>query len=64
MQKIIIAGGGSAGWMAASYLAKFNKDYEVTVIEAPGIPIIGVGESVTPHVDAFLQISISLDTNG
>jgi tryptophan 7-halogenase len=53
MQKIIIAGGGSAGWMAASYLAKFNKDYEVTVIEAPGIPIIGVGESVTPHVDAF-----------
>jgi tryptophan halogenase len=55
MQKIVIVGGGAAGWMTASYLAKFNKDFEVTVVEAPGIPIIGVGESVTPHVDAFFH---------
>jgi len=55
MKKIVIVGGGAAGWMTASYLAKFNKDLEVTVVEAPGIPIIGVGESVTPHVDAFFQ---------
>jgi len=55
MQKIVIVGGGAAGWMTASYLAKFNKDFEITVIESPGIPIIGVGESVTPHVMAFYQ---------
>ena len=53
--KIVIVGGGSAGWMTAGYLSKFHGDCEITVIESDNIPTIGVGESVTPHVDLFLQ---------
>jgi len=53
--KIIIIGGGTAGWMTAAHLATFNKDCEITLIESGKIPIIGVGESVTPHVSAFFR---------
>ena len=52
--KIVIVGGGSAGWLTAGYLSKFHRDCEIEVIESDKIPIIGVGESVTPHVDFFL----------
>jgi 2-polyprenyl-6-methoxyphenol hydroxylase-like FAD-dependent oxidoreductase len=55
MKKIVIVGGGAAGWMTASYLAKFHDDAEVCLIESASIPTIGVGESVTPHVSAFLS---------
>jgi tryptophan halogenase len=55
MKKIIIVGGGAAGWMTASYLAKFHKNLDITVIESPSIPTIQVGESVTPHVSAFFK---------
>jgi len=50
---IVIIGGGTAGWMAAGFLKKKNPDYNITLIESPGIPKIGVGESVTPHVAVF-----------
>jgi tryptophan halogenase len=55
MKKIVIVGGGAAGWMTASYLATFHKDLDITVIESPAIPTIQVGESVTPHVSAFFR---------
>jgi hypothetical protein len=45
MQKIIIVGGGSAGWMTASTLIKAFPDKDITLIESPKIPIVGVGES-------------------
>jgi len=51
--KVIIVGGGSAGWMAAGWLTKKNNNLDITVIESPNIPKIGVGESVTPHVASF-----------
>ena len=53
--KVIIVGGGTAGWMTAGWLAKKNPEVSVTVIESPDIPIIGVGESVTPHVASFFK---------
>jgi len=43
--KIIIVGGGSAGWMTASTLIKAFPNKNITVIESPEIPTIGVGES-------------------
>lgn len=52
--KIVIVGGGSAGWLTAGYLSKFHTDCEIELIESENIPTIGVGESVTPHVDLFL----------
>lgn len=51
--KVVIIGGGTAGWMAAAYLAKKGK--QVTLIESPDIKKIGVGESVTPHLKHFFD---------
>jgi tryptophan halogenase len=53
--KIVIVGGGTAGWMAAAYYSKFVKNCEIIVIESSKIPRIGVGESVTPHVAQFFK---------
>jgi len=55
MKKLVIVGGGTAGWLTAAYLKKFNTDLDITLIESPDIPKIGVGESVTPHVAAFFH---------
>lgn len=54
-KKIVIIGGGTAGWMAAGYLSKYRGGNNITVIESPTIPKIGVGESVTPHVANFFD---------
>jgi len=53
--RIIIVGGGTAGWMTAAYLAKYKISNDITVIEPADIPRIGVGESVTPHVARFFE---------
>ena len=53
--KIVIVGGGSAGWLTAGYLSKFHSDCDIELIESETVPTIGVGESVTPHVDFFLK---------
>lgn len=53
--KIVIVGGGTAGWIAASYLAKEkNPNYKITVVESLNIPIIGAGEGVTGLFTYFL----------
>lgn len=41
--------------MTAGYLSMFRAGCEIIVIESGDIPTIGVGESVTPHVDLFFQ---------
>lgn len=43
--KITIVGGGSAGWMTAAFLIRSFPEKEITLIESPDIPIVGVGES-------------------
>lgn len=45
VNKIVIVGGGSAGWMSASALIKAYPEIDISVIESPNIPIVGVGES-------------------
>jgi tryptophan halogenase len=47
--KIVIVGGGTAGWLSALYMSLFNKDMnnEVVLIESSKIPIIGAGEGST-----------------
>ncbi|OYY92135.1 MAG: tryptophan halogenase [Sphingomonas sp. 28-66-16] len=58
-RRIVILGGGTAGWMAATLFAqawgrmKGTGQAEVTVIESPEIGIIGVGEGSTPQLRAF-----------
>lgn len=51
IRSIVIVGGGTAGWMAASYLGKaLSGQAAITVVEAPTIPRIGVGEATVPNL--------------
>ncbi len=55
--KIVILGGGTAGWMAANLMAKrwANKPIEITLVESPSVGIIGVGEGSTPTLKRFFE---------
>ncbi len=53
MKKVLIVGGGTAGWMSAAFLSK--KGFNVTLIESKTIPIIGVGESTLPAMTTFCK---------
>jgi hypothetical protein len=51
IKNIVVLGGGTAGWMTASYLGKaLGETARITVLEAPAIPKIGVGEATVPNL--------------
>ena len=56
-QRLVILGGGTAGWMAACLIAHRwgQSGTLVTVIESPDIGIIGVGEGSTPQLKAMFD---------
>lgn len=48
---VVILGGGTAGWMTASYLGKaLGTSVRITLLEAPDVPKIGVGEATIPNL--------------
>lgn len=51
IRRVVILGGGTAGWMTAAYLARaLGETVSITVLEAPTIPKIGVGEATVPNL--------------
>ena len=54
LEKVVIAGGGTAGWVAAMALSKqFGELLDITLIESEEIGTVGVGESTVPPIVAF-----------
>lgn len=57
IRDIVIIGGGTAGWMAASALAKvLGRSCSIRLVESEAIGIIGVGEATVPHLKLYNRI--------
>ena len=59
-RKIVIVGGGTAGWITAAVIAaesaaRGGDAVEVVLVESPDIPIIGVGEGTWPSMRMTLK---------
>lgn len=52
--KIIIVGGGTAGWATALMATKRHPNHSITVVESTKIGVIGVGESTTGYLTDIL----------
>ncbi|TPG56468.1 tryptophan halogenase family protein [Sphingomonas glacialis] len=56
-RRIVVAGGGTAGWMAAAAIARtMGRTAEVTLIESNAIGTIGVGESTIPPLVTYNRL--------
>src|SRR4051812_1247486 len=60
VKRIVIVGGGTAGWLTARVLAAKHRSrmlggFPVTLVESPTTPIIGVGEGTWPTLRSTLS---------
>ena len=59
-RRIVIVGGGTAGWITACLVAAEHRDtvgtdLDIVLVESPDIPTIGVGEGTWPSMRSTLQ---------
>lgn len=55
IKRIVIVGGGSAGWLTAGVLAAEHRGLEITLLESASVGPIGVGEGTWPTIRDTLR---------
>jgi len=61
MQKILVVGGGTAGWMTAALFGKLCQGlYDIELVESEAIGTVGVGEATIPAIKTYNEL-IQLD---
>lgn len=63
IQKVLIVGGGTSGWMSAAYLSQaLGKGYQIQLVESDEISTVGVGEATIPPILNFNR-ALGIDEN-
>lgn len=60
MKKIIIVGGGTAGWLTALQVNQLFDKVDITLIESSTVGILGAGEGSVPLLPTFIS-SLGID---
>ena len=61
MRKILIVGGGTAGWMTAALFGRlFQGLYDIELVEIEAIGTVGVGEATIPPIKKYNEL-VQLD---